>query len=341
MSTTVSLSLFLLLLIHHHSLSVEAWTLLQAPRRQASGWQRPFRHLEVPDEQRHQYQTILPLSLLLRPSHTTLSRKTISATAEPSTQPTATVPWTTSHYSPDRPLPYMDVCASQLEFLSNYLTNVRPVALPDDLQHQQTDQHRIHTMAFESDEYEYIRMTNIDGGTNTQVFMSLWYPRDSALPTFGTNLLQFHQRTVGIVDWQPTSKAASRTFEDQLLRPIRNQYSRLQCDMTDRFYQADDGFCSNQMLLGRHDASSDYDVQELHRQVKEGAHQYMSAHVGLVRSSFSSKQQQQQQPTDYTEYDTYHKTCDPAHKLLSNMFGKAWADRYVSQVLFRAAPPSS
>ena len=79
----------------------------------------------------------------------------------------------------------MDVCASQLHYISDHLTNVRAIPLEDDLHYQQTESYRIHTMAFASDEYEYIRMTNIDGGESTQVFMSLWYPRDGNLPVFG------------------------------------------------------------------------------------------------------------------------------------------------------------
>lgn len=213
---------------------------------------------------------------------------------------------------------------------------------------------RIHTAQFQSNEYERIRLTLLDGGKHTQVFTSLWYPRSSIqpsqeerLPVLGCDLLQFHQtKLLCVSDMQPIDDGSTATqqrplYED-LLRPIRDTYPALQNKMTKRFYD-ETQFFSKQMLLGRFDTTKQNDViKSPHELVFDNVlpayQQYVHTHVDLVQRQQAANADQVADGSSsdkiYSAYDTYSAQRDPAHGMLGRMFGQEWADAYVYDILF-------
>ena len=227
---------------------------------------------------------------------------------------------------------------------------------------------RMHTSAFTSDEYKYIRCTTVDGGNQLQVFTSLFYPRNTLLPVLGVDLLQFNhgKKTLCIVDFQPVvipSSSIENNDDDTItitknheyyeskLKQIRDQYPSLQNEMTNRFYSSDDPYFSKQMLLGRiqHDSkaksiddtkTATYDL--VYNDLYPAYRQYVRTHVQLQKEALQQQQEQNAHEMQYVQechakYDTYSAERDPAHKLLGNIFGQEFADDYVYDVLFPAA----
>jgi Ferredoxin-dependent bilin reductase len=176
------------------------------------------------------------------------------------------------------------------------------------------------------------------------VFTALFYPRNTLTPVLGIDLLQFGQRHLCIVDFQPVT--ADRPIEqdriEQEMAKIRAKYPSLQGKMTDRFYSADDIYFSKQMLLGRHDPSTtDYTADELvNRDLMPAFQEYVQLHLQCVRQAATAGTDERRRVQEcHALYDTYSAARDPAHHLLARIFGQDWADAYVYDILFpRAAP---
>ena len=277
-------------------------------------------------------------------------------------------------------LVYMKFYEWQISFMKEQLTNLKSIPLLStkgqiDMSYVQNKNAtmRMHTSAYTSDEYKYIRCTTVDGGNQLQVFTSLFYPRNTLLPVLGVDLLQFNhgKKTLCIVDFQPVvvpspsssdandddndKRTATRThnheYYESKLKRIRDQYPSLQNEMTNRFYSADDPYFSKQMLLGRiqHDSKTstiDETKAATHNMVNNDLfpayQQYLQTHVQIQKETLM--QQQQLQPEEHSyiqechaQYDTYSAERDPAHKLLGNIFGQDFANDYVYDVLFPSA----
>lgn len=249
------------------------------------------------------------------------------------------MPWTKTFRQDKQKLTYMPFRNWQMEFMQENLTNLRQLPVTSktgrDMSFKKTDTHRIHTACYESEEYKLIRLTSLDAGKQTQVFTSLWYPRDSLMPVLGIDLLQFGQKTLCIIDFQPITvdQPDQQAAIEQKMAEIRNQFPSLQSQMTDRFYSASDAFFSKQMLLGRHDASvTDYTADKLvNRDLFPAFQQYVTLHTKLM------KQSERCQHDLHQSYDTYSAARDPAHHLLAKIFGQEWADEYVYDILFPEA----
>ena len=270
---------------------------------------------------------------------------------------------------------YMKFYEWQISFMHQELTNLKQLPLLSkkgqrDMSYIQNKNAtmRMHTSAYSSDEYKYIRCTTVDGGNQMQVFTSLFYPRNTLLPVLGVDLLQFNhgKKTLCIVDFQPVLTPTPSADEayinsdyyESKLKLIRDQYPTLQNEMTNRFYSADDPYFSKQMLLGRiqHDGkTSTIDETKtatdnmVHHDLFPAYQQYVQTHVQLQKEALKKQQQQQQQQQDGTvldesfvkechaRYDTYSAERDPAHKLLGNIFGSDFANDYVYDILFPSA----
>jgi 15,16-dihydrobiliverdin:ferredoxin oxidoreductase len=268
-----------------------------------------------------------------------------------------TMPWTDSIRPDDgQKLTYMPFRNWQMNFMEETLTNLRALPVSShtgrDMSYIETPKrtHRMHTACYESDEYKLIRLTTLDAGRQTQVFTSLWYPRDSLAPVLGIDLLQFGQRHLCIVDFQPVT--ADRPIEQERIElemsTIRNRYPSLQGRMTDRFYSATDTYFSKQMLLGRHDPSmTNLTADELvNRDLMPAFQQYVKLHVQCVRGEAAAGTGRDHDVDRqciqelHAQYDTYSAARDPAHHLLARIFGQDWADEYVYDILFpKAASP--
>lgn len=272
------------------------------------------------------------------------------------------MPWESS-IDPEYPKApfYMPFWNWQIKFMKDHLTNL--VALPvvdrihgHDLSYVQTStsptanndtsnhitqkkNQRMITLCFASDEYRLIRMTLLDGGYHSQVFTACWYPRDRMMPILGIDLLQFHKETrhLTVLDFQPiqpTERDHDTPYE-HLLRPIRQQYPRLQGKMTKRFYD-ETQFFSSQLLLGR-EPTPDYVWTDVYPAFQA----YIQTHVGLMQSLSSSttKASNTKYPSSVVvqrqaAYDEYSADRDPCHGLLANLFGQDYADRFVYDILF-------
>jgi len=255
------------------------------------------------------------------------------------------MPWKTSidpTYTEDS-LFYMQFWEYQMTFMKKHLTNLRaiPVTSGDkDMSYiENTDKKiRMHTCAFQSDEYKCIRMTVYDAGNATQVFTSLWYPDPSYnLPVLGIDLLQFNKKKhLCIVDFQPIQSSEHEHDQsyEHLLQPIRDQYESLQGRMTPRFYD-ENQFFSKQMLFGRHDATEENPADKMVFQELLPAFQsYVQTHVDLVQSTTGQADRIPAVLERHAAYDSYSAVRDPAHALLARSFGQEWADNYVFDVLF-------
>lgn len=254
------------------------------------------------------------------------------------------MPWRSSidpTYAGNGPY-YMKFWEWQMNFMKEHLTNLR--ALPTvsssgrDMTYVENtkDRIRMHTLQFQSDEYQLIRLTLLDAGNKTQVFTSLWYPDASYnLPLLGVDFLQFNNvKHVCISDFQPiqdTEVAHDAPYE-HLMAPIRDQFPSLQGQMTKRFYDENQHF-SSQMLLARQE-----DPEVVRRMMQHdlpAAFQgYLQTHVQLVKSTTPQPQRANQIRARYRAYDKYSSARDPAHGLLTRYFGADFADEYVHDILF-------
>jgi hypothetical protein len=239
---------------------------------------------------------------------------------------------------------YMPFWEHQLSFLQKQLRNLRPIPVlssqATDMSYSATDKVRIHTCAFESDEYSRIRMTLMDAGHNTQVFTSLLYPRAN-LPVLGIDLLQFRQKHLCIMDFQPihNNECDHACAYESVLERIRTRYPLLQEKMTSRFYDETTHFSSN-TLLGRQHGVAGHEMVWQH--VFPAFQECLMSHFALTRQAASSSARldflgSALAQQGHAAYDTYSAARDPAHAMLAKTFGQEWADDYVYDVLFPRA----
>ena len=240
----------------------------------------------------------------------------------------------------------------QLQFMKQNLTNLRGTpcisSTGQDMSYVENSagRQRMHTCTFTSDEYRLIRMTVLDAGSCAQVFTSVWYPHDPRMPVLGVDLLQFNhaKKHLCIVDFQPLSDTIKF---GHLLEPVRSQYPSLQGEMTDRFYNSQDSYFSDCMLLGRHDAGRDISATQsadsmVYQDLFPAYQHYLQTHVGLVKNHSNSPPAANNAEIDnhlapHRNYDQYSAERDPAHALLARAFGPDWAMDYVYDVLFPLA----
>ncbi|GKY93849.1 hypothetical protein MPSEU_000351800 [Mayamaea pseudoterrestris] len=265
------------------------------------------------------------------------------------------MPWTTSinplylhsYNDTTSKIPfYMPFWNHQLAFMKHHLTNLRsiPVVSSEGIDMSYAvaanDKARIHTCAFESDEYSRIRMTILDAGYNTQVFSSLFYPRAN-LPVFGIDLLQFNDcKHLCVMDFQPIhakEEDHACRYED-LLGAIRLKYPLLQEKMTNRFYVDSQHFSCN-TLLGRA-PSRDEGYDMVWTQVMPAFQECLLAHLALTLQATTSLADATFAQQGQADYDTYSAARDPAHAMLGKMFGQEWADDFLYDVLFPNAKRS-
>ena len=240
--------------------------------------------------------------------------------------------------------------------MQQHLTNLR--VLPGEwwsyqertLNHdnKEPQKHRIHTLTCTSDEYKYIRLTVLDAGSRAQVFTSVWYPDPAYgdLPILGCDLLQFGQkRHVYICDHQPLNGTSGMAANcDEQLKTVRDQYPSLQQPMSTRFYNPEDGFFSDQMLLAKHtttdgnnnNSEEDSKIQKLiHEDFYSAWQRYVQTHVKMVQTTpRQSRQTAAKTLQKHAAYDRYSASRDPAHGLLASYFGQEFAEDYVYKVLF-------
>eukprot|EP00553_Chaetoceros_curvisetus_P015432 CAMPEP_0204646292 /NCGR_PEP_ID=MMETSP0718-20130828/4315_1 /ASSEMBLY_ACC=CAM_ASM_000674 /TAXON_ID=230516 /ORGANISM="Chaetoceros curvisetus" /LENGTH=258 /DNA_ID=CAMNT_0051668497 /DNA_START=8 /DNA_END=784 /DNA_ORIENTATION=- len=204
---------------------------------------------------------------------------------------------------------------------------------------------RIINECYQSDEYRKIRMTYYDAG-ETQVFNSLWYPRAELgvdIPLLGIDLIQFKNRYLVVVDFQPLQEGT------QSIPEIQDVWERmpevLRGRMSDRFY--DEGrFFSNHMLFGRFGREKTLDgIVDVGGDLWDACEKYLSLHIDMVQESMKRKEgadldQESIEVASFLtlerhqEYDTYSAARDPAHALFVRIFGKQFADGYVYDFLF-------
>jgi 15,16-dihydrobiliverdin:ferredoxin oxidoreductase len=289
---------------------------------------------------------------------------------------------------------YMPFWEWQLAYMKEHLTNLRPLPVVDcngnDMSYAESRQRgsksssngggggmRIHTVQFASDEYKLIRMTTVDGGHQTQVYTSVWYPNlQYNMPILGVDLLQFgcagaggehasNKRTVCIMDFQSLHDREEDhdLAYEHLLSPIRKQFPSLQGNISNRFYNSSK-FFSKQTLLGRcHGDNDKANDEEDNKQQQQQPHealvykemypafqQYMQTHVSLIKDSSTAAavQARQSSPTAmarvlqrHREYDVHSSARDPAKGVLSHHFGKDFADSFVHDILFPLSRQSS
>ena len=254
------------------------------------------------------------------------------------------MPWRTSidpTYAGDGPY-FIAFWEWQLSFMKEHLTNLR--ALPTisssgrDMSYVENTQEaiRMHTIQFQSDEYQLIRMTLLDAGNKTQVFTSLWYPDASYnLPVLGVDFLLFNKvKHVCISDFQPIQETEAEHDQpyEHLMAPIRSQFPTLQGKMTKRFYDESQHF-SSQMLLARQE-DPEVIKQMMQNDLPKAFQGYLRTHVDLVKSTKPQPDRAEEIRERYRIYDKYSSERDPAHGLLSRMFGRDFADEYVYDILF-------
>jgi len=225
---------------------------------------------------------------------------------------------------------------------------------------------RIFNQCFQSDEFRKIRMTYYDAGPRCQVFNALWYPNyDCDLPVLGIDLLAFNGRKkkensdstrsewkfLTIMDWQPilpdkeqqrdhsqlkNGSTRDRTYEHEIMEPIRSKYPNLQGEKSDRFYESDEFFSSN-MMYGRYE-NSDILENELYPAFQE----YVTAYTKLVQKESSTPERNmdiddgrlEDIQTAISDFDTFNARRDPAKAMFAKVFGKEWAEEFVHGFLF-------
>jgi len=260
------------------------------------------------------------------------------------------MPWTTSigEGLSSPPLTYMPFWEWQMSFVKEHLSNleVLPCTAEDSVLHHASTTDfgfnenakkgaRIVNVCFKSDEYRKVRMTYYDAGEKCQVFNSVFYPHESSnLPVLGIDLLSFNgKRYLGIVDFQPIhddEEKHSTTFEQSILKPIRDKYPPLHGEMSAKFYD-ETQFFSKQMLFARFEDGSI--VQD---DLFPAFQEYVTAHVDLVKNTESEISFDTMSMVEGRQaaYDTYSAARDPATGLFASMFGKQWADEFVHGFLF-------
>lgn len=213
------------------------------------------------------------------------------------------MPWddTIGRSDHEDPLLYMPFWEWQMDFMSESLTNLRPIehctsdsCVDFGVNVNEDKKARIVNHCYASDEYRKIRMTYYDAGDKTQVFNSLWYPalRYDA-PVVGIDLLAFNRRSdtndttgiqgkyLSVIDFQPihdneNDGSSMRAFSNAL-GDIRNDYPSLQGKMSARFYDEKRHFSSG-MLFGR-DENEDFVDAELFPAFERS----MQAHLKMLR----------------------------------------------------------
>jgi len=253
------------------------------------------------------------------------------------------MPWsdTIGNSAHDDPLLYMPFWEWQMDFMSDALTNLRPIehctsdsCVDFGLKANEEKKARIVNHCYASDEYRKIRMTYYDNGDNTQVFNSVWYPDPSYnLPVLGIDLLAFNRKKyLAIVDFQPLhdeeDEHASR-FE-HLLQPIKDKYDSLKGRMSSKFYD-ETQFFSKQMLFARFE-----DENVVGDDLLPAFQQYVKTHVDLLKSTEADTSLESQKFVldRQKAYDTYSAERDPAAGLFAAMFGKDWAEDFIFDFLF-------
>lgn len=265
--------------------------------------------------------------------------------------PIESMPWQSSIQGPEHKLTFMPYYSHTMSTMHNRLSNLRHLSFPSEYKYKQiinqerkTSTARIINECYQSDEYRKIRMTYYDAG-ETQVFNSLWYPRAELgvdLPLLGIDLIQFKNRYLVVVDFQPLHKDQGSTPEMQGL--WREMPEILKGRMSDRFYD-EERFFSNHMLFGRFSRkeASDGLVDE-GGDLWEAFEKYLSLHIDVVQGTVVRNQcidagslKPDTSPLTlerHREYDNYSADRDPAHALFVRIFGKKFADGFVYDFLF-------
>ena len=253
------------------------------------------------------------------------------------------MPWedTIGRSDHEDPLLYMPFWEWQMDFMSDALTNLRPIehcttdsCVDFGLNVNEDKKARIVNHCYASDEYRKIRMTYYDAGDNTQVFNSVWYPDPSYnLPVLGIDLLAFNRKKyLAIVDFQPLhdDEADHAQTYEHLLQPIKDKYESLKGRMSSKFYD-ETQFFSKQMLFARFE---DEDV--VGDDLLPAFQQYVSTHVDLLQSTEADDSLESQKTVldRQKAYDTYSAERDPAAGLFAAMFGKEWAEDFIFDFLF-------
>ena len=256
------------------------------------------------------------------------------------------MPWKQSIAGPEAPLLYMPFWEWQLNFMKENLSNLRVLKCSalgsasfetstEDLSYVENDKKkaRLVNLCFASDEYRKIRMTYYDAGESCQVFNSVFYPHeDHNLPVLGIDILSFNRKKfLAIVDFQPlheNEEEHDASYENLILKPIREQYKSLKGKMSSKFYD-ETQFFSRQMLFSRFEKEKVI-TDELFPAYQE----YVSAHLNMLQNTPRDKKNIPLVRERQTEYDTYSAERDPATGLFAAMFGKEWADQFVHGFLF-------
>jgi 15,16-dihydrobiliverdin:ferredoxin oxidoreductase len=140
-----------------------------------------------------------------------------------------------------------------------------------------------------------------------------------------------------VVDFQPIADHAA-SYE-HLLKPIRDQYPSLQGKMSNRFYD-ENRFFSNQMLYSRFEELQQQQqlcLQQEHpayRDLFPAYQQYVQTHLELIRSTKPNPLDIPRVTQGQAAYDSYSADRDPAHAMVTKIFGQAFADAFVYDVLF-------
>jgi 15,16-dihydrobiliverdin:ferredoxin oxidoreductase len=247
------------------------------------------------------------------------------------------MPWRTTIGTTEMtdPLLYMPFWEWQMNFMMSSLTNLRP----DDstmnrfgYRENKEKRARIVSQCYSSDEYRKIRMTYYDAGDNTQVFNSVFYPREEYnLPILGIDLLAFNRKKyLAIIDFQPIhdEESSHASAYEHRLKPIKDSYKSLNGKMSSRFYD-ETKFFSKQMLFSRFE-----DERVVTEELFPAFQRYVSLHSRLVRETKPEPSHATVVLDRHRAYDTYSAERDPATGLFTAMFGQDWAETFVFDFLF-------
>jgi len=188
-------------------------------------------------------------------------------------------------------------------------------------------------------------MTYYDAG-ETQVFNSLWYPRieHGDLPLLGIDLIQFRDRFLVVVDFQPLDEKKELTDLKKLWEEMPLV---LRGRMSQRFYD-EDRFFSDHMLFGRFSSEEALEdgLVDVGGELWVAVQKYVALHMEMVMEQKQAaggiaKENRIFRNDDaphvlerQREYDIYSAERDPAHAMFVKMFGKEFADGYVYDFLF-------